>query len=163
MAQALNLGDILFYQGRWDSPLDLAIMARTHSQVVHVGVVVSSVEPMTIAAQSRGIVACDAGDWKWVATPHLGDEARRPEALAWLEGQVGMPYGLADLANQLLLLAGKDPVLLDKSFDCSDLACSFLWITGEPLDAWMIEHNRVTPADLFAYFQVQGAITERTP
>ena len=141
-------GDIAFYQGHLGSLVDEAISLRTGSDLVHVAIFREPGE--TIAATSGGITRQASGGehsiWRSdVALP----TARLVAALDWLDAEVGKPYGYADIVNQVLLLTGKDPVLLDKSEDCSDLACRFLWIAGVALPASYITTNRVTPGGLF--------------
>lgn len=146
-----QIGDLAFYSGDWTKPLDVAIMARTKSQIVHVAVVMA--DSATIAATSTGIRLGTLGDYTHFAQTHILAQGlpnnRLSAALVWLQNQIGQPYGWADILNQGLLSLNKDPVLLDKSYDCSHLACCFLWIAGVELVPWMIEENRVTPADLY--------------
>jgi hypothetical protein len=80
-------------------------------------------------------------------------EGRLREGLAWAMSKDGSAYGWADILNQGLEALGKDAVLLDKSYDCSHLACNFLWIAGVLLPAWMIDEDRVTPGDLYRMAQ----------
>lgn len=139
-------GDVAFYADH-GSLIDKAIVLRTGSTFVHVAVFVSPTE--TIAATSAGITRQAHGNEVVVWRPRAGYAAMRQlRALAFLDGEVGKPYGYADIINQLLLLKGGDPVLLDKSSDCSDLATKFLWIAGTPLPAALILTDRVTPGGL---------------
>lgn len=139
-------GDVAFYKGDVNKPIDHIIMARTKSEIVHVAVVTDGLEAnaRTIAAVSEGI------RYEVLGTPYrtwrpVGGYGRLEEGLAFLRSQVGQVYGFADIANQVLLLTGKDPVLLDKSEDCSDLATKFLWVAGVALPYQLIDTNRVTP------------------
>lgn len=144
---ATQTGDIAFYKSH-GSLLDDAIQLRTGSDLVHVAVVEQ--RGQTIAATSGGITRQALGDVYEVWRPtNAYDPSRLAEALVWLRGEVGKPYGYADIANQVLLLAGNDPVLLDKSEDCSDLATKFLWIAGVALPGSYINTNRITPGGLF--------------
>lgn len=146
-------GDIAFYQSH-GSFIDNLIVARTGSQIVHVAIFED--EHNTIAATSNGITRQPAGGeyavWKYAIRPFL-PVSRYDDAIAWLRAQVGKPYGYADIVNQVLLLTGKDPVLLDKSEDCSDLATKFLWIAGVLLPASFIDANTITPGGLYACLQ----------
>lgn len=141
-------GDIAFYETH-GSLLDDAIVLRTGSPLVHVAIVEQV--GATVAATSGGITRQEMrGNEYAVWRPAAGyATARLVAALDFLSGEVGKPYGYADIVNQVLLLSGKDPVLLDKSEDCSDLATKFLWIAGVPLPAPLILTNRVTPGGLY--------------
>lgn len=159
-------GDVLFYSGSWTNPIDVAIMTRTKSQIVHTGVVVNPNDLRTgpdaqalISARSNGIVYSSLDGYSHVmGVAEMEDAIRQSEALDWLKAQVGKPYGWADILNQALELAGQNAVLLDKSYDCSHLVACFLWIAGLQLDAWMIEENRVTPGDLFRWAEARHVL-----
>lgn len=155
----LQRGDVLFYVGTMDSPLDVAIMLRTKSKIVHTAVMVD--EYNTVQAQSRGIVRCEPGNWSYVlkTSKLTTDVVRLGEATTWVLSKVGEPYGFADLVNQGLMLIGKETLLLDMSYDCSHLVACFLWIAGVRLAPVMIDANTVTPADLYNYF-VGNALAE---
>lgn len=161
-----NDGDLLFYSGAWNNPMDAAIMARTHSPYVHVAVVFDAISNTIISARTGGITADKSyGSYSVLARTStlIHETGRLKAALDWLATKVGQPYGWADIANQGLLLLGKDPILLDKSYDCSHLACDFLWIAGVFLPPRMIEENTVTPGNLAnamvgSLFTPEGAV-----
>lgn len=158
----LSRGDLLLYEGSMKSPLDIAIMMRTKSNVVHASFVVDGAN--TVQAQSKGIVYTDPGNWKYLVRTSIliNDKSRLDSAAQWALSKVGKPYGFADLVNQELMQLGDDPLLLDMSYDCSHLAACFLWIAGVPLEAWMIDANTVTPADLYKWAVVRDIIEERS-
>lgn len=154
-----KIGDALLYSGDWTNPIDVAIMSRTASQIVHIGIVTEAIDgpQALLSARSNGIVYSGWSNYTHVFAGN--DDATLPrftEAMTWLKSQAGKPYGWADILNQALELVGKDPVLLDKSFDCSHLVCCYFWIAGLQLDAWMIEENRVTPGDLYRWADAHG-------
>lgn len=155
-------GDLLLFSGDWKDPLNVAIMARTHSQFVHVAVVTTY--EVCISARSEGIVATPWGSPSHVVKIDAAGLVSRPsrldDALAWLRSKVGQPYGWADIANQALMLLGKDAVLLDKSYDCSHLACCFLWILGVELEPWMIDAEKVAPGDIARWAEHEGLLEE---
>lgn len=145
-------GDIAFYKGTSGQPVDELIMLRTGSPYVHVAVCVGPT--MTIAATSNGITQQGIANVTDIWRPSAQyDTARLASAIAWLTGQVGKAYGYADIANQVLLMLSKDPILLDKSADCSDLATKFLWIAGVALPSTLIDTNKVTPGMLASVLQ----------
>lgn len=143
-----HAGDICFYNTS-HSLIDDLIVARTGSPVVHVAVYVG--DGHTIAAVTGGISRQNIGNEAHVWYPQ-GDYnlARLNVAILWLNQQVGLPYGYADIANMVFTLLGKNPVLLDKSADCSDLAAKFLWIAGVELPANLIETHTISPGGLYS-------------
>lgn len=150
LAQEPNeAGDIAFYKGSAYNPIDKVVMLRTGSDIVHVAVFDG--DNTTIAATSNGITRQNSGHEYKVWRPRNGyAETRLDEALFFLRDQIGQPYGWADIANQVLLLSNQNPVLLDKSSDCSDLATKFLWIAGVALPYALINTNRITPGGLYS-------------
>ena len=142
-------GDIAFYKGQPGLVLDELIMLRTGSPYVHVAICTGP--DSTIAATSGGITLQGISNVTDICrTSQDYESGRLAAAMDWLVGQVGKAYGYADVVNQVLLSVAKDPILLDKSADCSDLATRFLWIAGLALPAALIETNRVTPGMLQA-------------
>lgn len=166
----MNPGDIVFYQGNIRNPIDMVIMAREHFKIVHVAIVVPSESkvsantPALIAATSHGIDYQEVGDYYavWKTGAKL-DEKRLASALTWLAAQIGKPYGWGDIANQVLEMLGDDEVLIDKSYDCSHLATSFLWLAGYELPATMLQQNLVTPGSLFIYAKSVGPLIAAHP
>lgn len=146
MVNPTQAGDIAFYVSH-GSVIDQAIVLRTGSKYVHVAIFES--QGSTVAATSGGITRQHPGNEYAIWRPPTGyDQDRLTAALAWLDGEVGKAYGYADIVNQVLLLSDRNPILLDKSEDCSVLATKFLWIAGAQLPAALIEVHRVTPGGL---------------
>lgn len=141
-------GDIAFYASH-GSLIERAIELRTGSPIIHVAIV-SDPSGTTTAATSAGITVQPIGLPATLWRPNVPyDRVRLDAALAGLASEVGQPYGYADILNQVLLLTGKDPILLDKSSDCSDLATKFLWMAGYPLPWAFLRTNTITPGGLF--------------
>lgn len=157
-------GDIVLFEST-GSVADRVICAATRGPYVHVEVIVAGDDPRhrveveSVAALSGGVVRHPL-PWRrrHVAFPTAArcDPARLPNALAWLQTQVGDGYSVLDLAADALKvylpawLGSRTPFLVAPSaFDCSHLAATFLAMAGYPLPpALVADLARTSPNDL---------------
>lgn len=170
-------GDLLFYtaQPRSKYPAglngtlsyltDATIASETGSHYVHVEIVYNATASLStdrvgiaIAALSQGVVKHPI-DYTYTKRAEFspGQLPNAANALAWLQGEVGHPYGWLDILNQgLLHLPGNPTIAMHSAYDCSDLATRFLSLAGYQLpDYLVVAPQSVTPGELAAALQAQ--------
>src|SRR5271165_1787383 len=117
-------GDLLFYTPKdWIGRL---VAWATNGPFCHVAIDLG--DGTKIEAEWNGIVRTKTIQRAVAARFNTAKEAPKVEdGLAWLQTQLGNPYGTEDIINQVLRLAGfKFYIGEPKRYDCSDLAALFL-------------------------------------
>lgn len=134
----MSIGDLLFYRSH-GGLFDDAITLATGAPYTHVEIQVSATE--SIGALSQGIVRhAIPGGADIARTRERIDADRLADGLAWLDRQVGKPYGWSDIADDAEhLIDPHAPILYSPDrMDCSHLASVYLLVVGFPLPPEMI-------------------------
>jgi len=154
MGPEIVAGDILFYfPHTWTGEL---VARATDGPFSHCGIAVAP--HVSVEALGRGITAVSNPVPDQVASVGLTLAADRHRyARKFLFGMVGKPYGVLDIAADVLKavlpqsLGSRTPFLVSPSaLDCSDLATRFLLLAGYrwlPVEMAM-DTTRVSPNDL---------------
>lgn len=148
----MQSGDLLFYTSS-GSTFDKLIAWWTKSRFVHVAIAISANEKIEMLGQgcvkTRISEKAVAGVWVANYPTTLGPDV----ALAWLEQQVGTPYGWNDILESVDT-SHKFLWLQTNHVDCSHLASDFLQRAGYDMAGLEPDHARVTPGMLANFLKV---------
>ena len=145
-----NPGDILFYAEVPTDIIDVAIADWTASKLVHTAIAISGVQK--VEALMNGVMLTtiveDQIAVAWV-NPHPGIYI--VQALSWLHGMIGQPYGYGDVIEAVLYRMQHNMVInVGDHFDCSALATEFLLKEGGVTQLAQITNpHEITPSALY--------------
>ena len=145
-------GDILFYEsGAAGDMGDKLIEAWTGSKIVHVAIAISAY--FKVEALLNGVVKTPINYVNVYCSYLYHDSAKPnnnlPEALVWLEQQVGQMYGYGDIVNAFLdKFESGISINVGDHLDCSGLASDFLIRAGGTPASQIKDIHNVTPIQL---------------